>query len=121
LDEWKSKRASTDSKPFQGLKRKLHRLWSGVNDASTDSKPFQGLKQAIHQGVEQGVRASTDSKPFQGLKHTKVPIQIPSKPTQGFNRLKTLSGIETSVERFGGCFWRASTDSKPFQGLKRVI
>jgi len=39
-------------------------------------------------------------------------------PFKGFNRLKTLSGIETeTLERIGKKS-KASTDSKPFQGLK---
>jgi len=86
--------------------------------------------------------ASTNPKPFQGLKPKFYPAQSPI--TQGFNQPKTLSGIETEIERLivamGSGFNQpktlsgietrnllrqrsssiASTNPKPFQGLKHL-
>ena len=62
--------------------------------ASTNLKPFQGLKQgSLHPG-QPSLVASTNLKPFQGLKPDGF-AQI-DYVDRGFNQPKTLSGIETN-------------------------
>jgi len=61
--------------------------------ASTNPKPFQGLKRAITLATVTAPRASTNPKPFQGLKQEGG--EGLDWDRVGFNQPKTLSGIET--------------------------
>ena len=85
--------ASTNPKPFQGLK--LGSILPKVygDTASTNPKPFQGLKLHLDRVNDYALLASTNPKPFQGLKRTNSRARPGS--CNGFNQPKTLSGIET--------------------------
>jgi len=84
--------------------------------ASTNLKPFQGLKQGDTWQVFFWQSASTNLKPFQGLKRASRCL---GQRRSRFNQPKTLSGIETVQGSLFIPFIRASTNLKPFQGLKR--
>jgi len=60
--------------------------------ASTNLKPFQGLKLHHIPPIAFIQRASTNLKPFQGLKQRAGNLGVQGRC---FNQPKTLSGIET--------------------------
>jgi len=85
--------------------------------ASTNPKPFQGLKLQIPSAL----RAATgfnQPKTLSGIE-TGMLQPVALQPT-GFNQPKTLSGIETEVNDPNVTAIDASTNPKPFQGLKHT-
>jgi len=118
--KWEPTRASTYSKPFQGLKHRRHDLWRGRHWLQPTQNPFRDWNRVARysnlcrrnhrlQPTQNPFRdwnispfrnhlklfsASTYSKPFQGLK--RVTLEIESIYSTCFNLLKTLSGIETA-------------------------
>jgi len=88
-------------------------------EASTNPKPFQGLKQSGIRFAAKRARASTNPKPFQGLKPEL--LSRPMCSSESFNQPKTLSGIETLMSPKASHRLPASTNPKPFQGLKQQV
>ena len=136
-----SLKASTNPKPFQGLKQRLSAWLSQWVPASTNPKPFQGLKQGIYCASAHLQSLQPTQNPFRDWNTLNTWIdkmQFLLQPTQnpfrdwnvyesfmadlssGFNQPKTLSGIETTHSNVVLLGIFASTNPKPFQGLKQI-
>jgi len=86
--------ASTNPKPFQGLKLSTRKALLAIASGFNQPKTLSGIEtnRLLRPGVGRGDRASTNPKPFQGLKHVNIGDRV---RLVGFNQPKTLSGIET--------------------------
>jgi len=85
--------ASTNPKPFQGLKHRFSSLLLIVWLASTNPKPFQGLKQGERAEIVRKIASFNQPKTLSGIETGSDTPSASLRP--GFNQPKTLSGIET--------------------------